>query len=103
MLQELKEKVCTLNVELPKCRLVVWTSGNVSGRDVKTGYVVIKPSGVKYEQLKPENMVVVDLQGQIVEGQGKPSFDTATHLYVYRQILDGSICQMNFYFCCLIS
>jgi len=88
MLEELKEKICALNQELPKSHLVVWTSGNVSGRDVKTGYVVIKPSGVKYEQLRPKDMVVVDLQGKILEGQGKPSFDTATHLYVYRHRSD---------------
>jgi L-ribulose-5-phosphate 4-epimerase len=73
-----------MNLELPKWGLVTWTSGNVSGRDRQTGYIVIKPSGVRYEDLTPERMVVVDLDGRVVEGPLKPSVDTATHLYVYR-------------------
>ena len=73
-----------MNLELPKWGLVTWTSGNVSGRDRDSGYVVIKPSGVRYEDLTPENMVVVDLDGSVVEGPLKPSVDTTTHLYVYR-------------------
>ena len=73
-----------MNLELPKHGLVTWTSGNVSGRDPETGYVVIKPSGVRYADLTPESMVVVDLEGTVVEGPLKPSVDTATHLYVYR-------------------
>jgi L-ribulose-5-phosphate 4-epimerase len=84
MLEELKELVCELNLELPRNRLVTATSGNVSGRDPETGYVVIKPSGVKYSQLKPSLMVVVDLDNRVIEGKLKPSFDTRTHLYVYR-------------------
>jgi L-ribulose-5-phosphate 4-epimerase len=72
-----------MNLELPRQHLVTWTSGNVSGRDPDTGYVVIKPSGVRYEALAPENMVVVDLDGNIIEGPLRPSVDTATHLYVY--------------------
>ena len=84
MLEELKERVCELNLELPRNRLVVATSGNVSGRDPETGYVVIKPSGVKYSELKPTLMVVVDLDGNVVEGKLAPSVDTKTHLYVYR-------------------
>jgi L-ribulose-5-phosphate 4-epimerase len=84
MLERLKEEVYKLHLELPKNQLVVWTSGNVSARDPRTGYVVIKPSGVRYEDLRPEQMVVVDLDGQRIEGHLKPSSDTASHLYIYR-------------------
>jgi L-ribulose-5-phosphate 4-epimerase len=83
MLTELKRTVYELNMELPKNNLVVMTSGNVSGRDPKTGYIVIKPSGVKYEKLTPENMVVVDSKGKVIEGDLAPSVDTETHLYIY--------------------
>jgi L-ribulose-5-phosphate 4-epimerase len=69
---------------LPKNNLVTWTGGNVSARDPQTGYVVIKPSGVRYEDLRPEHMVVVDMDGNRVEGDLKPSSDTASHLYIYR-------------------
>jgi L-ribulose-5-phosphate 4-epimerase len=86
MLENLKEEVCQLNLELPANNLVVWTSGNVSVRDTETGYVVIKPSGVKFEDLKPEQMVVVDLDGNVVEGDLKASSDTASHLYIYRHM-----------------
>lgn len=88
MLEALKETVYRLNVMLPKAGLVTWTSGNVSGRDPGTGYVVIKPSGVLYEDMRAEDMVVVDLDGRVVEGRLKPSVDTATHLYVYRHRQD---------------
>ncbi len=84
MLEKLKEELLQLHLELPKHNLVVWTGGNVSARDPETGLVVIKPSGVRYEALRPEQMVVVDLAGQQVEGQLKPSSDTASHLYIYR-------------------
>lgn len=84
MLEDLKERVCELNLELPRNRLVVATSGNVSGRDPETGYVVIKPSGVNYSQLRPTLMVVVDTEGKVIEGKLSPSVDTRTHLYVYR-------------------
>lgn len=84
MLEKLREEVWRMNLELPKNRLVSMTSGNVSGRDKKTGYVVIKPSGISYEDLKPSHMVVVDLEGKIIEGSLKPSVDTPTHLYIYR-------------------
>ena len=84
MLERLKTELVELHLELPRNELVVWTGGNVSGRDPQTGLVVIKPSGVRYEDLRPEHMVVVDLQGQIVEGDLKPSSDTASHLYIYR-------------------
>lgn len=84
MLERLREEVLEANLELPRLGLVRMTSGNVSGRDPDTGYVVIKPSGVRYERLKAEDLVVVDLDGNIVEGRLKPSVDTATHLYIYR-------------------
>ena len=84
MLEELRQVICDLHMELPRNQLVTWTGGNVSGRDPDTGYVVIKPSGVRYEEMKPEHMVVVDLQGQIIEGDLKYSSDTASHLYIYR-------------------
>jgi len=84
MLEQLKEEVYRLHLELPKNRLVVWTGGNVSARDSESGLVVIKPSGVPYEELRPEHHVVVNLQGDVVEGKLKPSSDTASHLYIYR-------------------
>ena len=84
MLNELRAEVCRLHAELPRNNLVAWTSGNVSGRDLKTGLVVIKPSGIRYEDLTPENMVVLDLDGKVVEGKYKPSSDTFAHVYVYR-------------------
>jgi len=73
-----------MHLELPKNRLVTWTSGNVSGRDSETNLVVIKPSGVRYETMQPADLVVVDLEGKVVEGDLNPSVDTPTHLYVYR-------------------
>jgi L-ribulose-5-phosphate 4-epimerase len=84
MLETLREQVWRLHLELPKNHLVTWTSGNVSARDPDTGYVVIKPSGVRYEGLQPENMIVVNLDGERIEGDLKPSSDTASHLYIYR-------------------
>jgi L-ribulose-5-phosphate 4-epimerase len=85
MLQKIREMLCELHMELPKNQLVRWTGGNVSARDPETGYVVIKPSGVRYEVLRPEHMVVVDVMGKIMEGHLKPSSDTASHLYIYRE------------------
>ena len=85
MMQEaLRREVCALNQELPRSGLVAWTSGNVSGRDAQSGLIVIKPSGIRYEELTPEKMVVVDLNGKVVEGSLKPSSDTRAHTYVYR-------------------
>jgi L-ribulose-5-phosphate 4-epimerase len=84
MLEKLKDELLQANLELPRNNLVAWTGGNVSGRDDGTGLVVIKPSGIRYEELKSEDMVVVDLDGNIVEGTLKPSSDTASHLYIYR-------------------
>lgn len=85
MLDKLRQLVCEMNLMLPKAGLVTWTSGNVSGRDRASNLVAIKPSGVRYEHLTPEDIVIVDLEGNVVEGRLKPSVDTATHLYVYRQ------------------
>jgi L-ribulose-5-phosphate 4-epimerase len=84
MLEKLRREVWACNLELPKNDLVKMTSGNVSGRDPETNLVVIKPSGVRYELLTPVNLVVVDLAGKVLEGELKPSMDTATHLYIYR-------------------
>jgi L-ribulose-5-phosphate 4-epimerase len=84
----LKRELCDLHQELPRHHLVAWTSGNVSLLDRESGYVVIKPSGVRYEALRPEHMVVVDLHGTVVEGKLKPSSDTASHLYIYRRRAD---------------
>ena len=88
MLEALREQVWRLHLELPKNNLVTWTGGNLSGRDPQTGYVVIKPSGVRYEDLRPEHMIVLDLDGNILEGDLKPSSDTASHLYIYRHRAD---------------
>jgi L-ribulose-5-phosphate 4-epimerase len=85
LLMKLREEVCALHAELPKNNLVAWTSGNISGRDPETNLVVIKPSGIKFDDLRPENMVVVDINGKIVEGDYKASSDTASHCYIYRQ------------------
>ena len=73
MLDSLRLEIYRLHLELPRNNLVVWTSGNVSGRDPESGLVVIKPSGLRYQDLSPENMVVVDPQGKVVEGNLKPS------------------------------
>lgn len=84
LLDQLREIVWKCNLELPKNDLVRMTSGNVSGRDKESGLVVIKPSGLSFEEMRPEDMVVVDLDGRVVEGDLKPSTDTDTHLYVYQ-------------------
>ena len=88
MLESLREQVWKLHLELPKNGLVTWTGGNVSARDPETNYVVIKPSGMRYEDLRPEHMVVVDMEGKLVEGKLKFSSDTASHLYIYRHRSD---------------
>lgn len=84
MLEQLKEKVLKANLELPKYGLVTFTWGNVSGIDRESGLVVIKPSGVEYDNMTADDMVVVDLQGNVIEGKWKPSSDTATHLCLYK-------------------
>ena len=83
MLESLKEKVWKANMELPKYGLVTFTWGNVSGIDREKGLVVIKPSGVEYDGMSVEDMVVVNLEGNVVEGKWKPSSDTPTHLALY--------------------
>lgn len=83
MLEELKKTVCEANLLLPKYGLVTFTWGNVSGIDREKGLVVIKPSGVEYDNMTPDDMVVVDLEGNTVEGKWKPSSDTATHVVLY--------------------
>ena len=84
MLEALKEEVCEQNHELPRNNLVVGSGGNVSARDPETGLIVIKPSGVKFAKLSPDTMVVVDIEGNVIEGKMKPSVDTGVHLYIYR-------------------
>ncbi|NLY30121.1 MAG: L-ribulose-5-phosphate 4-epimerase [Firmicutes bacterium] len=84
MLEQLKEAVLAANLELPRRGLVTYTWGNVSGICRERGLVVIKPSGVSYEEMKAEDMVVLDLEGNVVEGDLRPSSDTPTHLALYR-------------------
>lgn len=85
MLEELKKQVCEANLLLPKYGMVVFTWGNVSGIDREKGLMVIKPSGVEYDTMTPDDMVVVELgTGRIVEGRYKPSSDTDTHLELYK-------------------
>ncbi len=84
MLEELKAKVCQANLDLVKHGLVFFTWGNVSAIDRESGLVVIKPSGVSYDNMKAEDMVVVDLEGKVVEGHYKPSSDTPTHVELYK-------------------
>ena len=88
MLEDIKQKVYEANMLLPKYGLVTFTWGNVSAIDRETGYFVIKPSGVDYEIMKPEDMVVMDLEGNRVEGRYKPSSDTPTHLELYKKYPD---------------
>lgn len=84
MLEELKKKVYEANILLPKYGLVTFTWGNVSAIDRETGYFVIKPSGVEYEDMGPEDMVIMDLDGNKIEGNLNPSSDTATHIEIYK-------------------
>lgn len=84
MLEQLKKDVYEANMELVEKGLVIYTWGNVSGIDRETGLVVIKPSGVDYATLCPEDMTVVDLDGNVVEGRYKPSSDTPTHVELYK-------------------
>ncbi len=85
-LKQLRVEVCRLHAELPKNDLVAWTSGNISARDPDSGLVAIKPSGLRFEELTPANMVVTDLAGKVVEGNLAPSSDTASHCYIYRHM-----------------
>lgn len=84
MLEKLKEEVLRANLLLPKYGLVTFTWGNVSAIDREAGLVVIKPSGVSYDNMTPEDMVVVDLDGKVVEGKWRPSSDTPTHVELYK-------------------
>lgn len=84
MLEQLKEQLVALHLELPRNNLVMWTGGNVSQRDAETGLVVIKASGIRYEEMRAEHMLVVDLDGKVVEGRYKPSSDVYSHLYIYK-------------------
>ena len=88
MLENLKEEVFKANMLLPKYNLVTFTWGNVSGIDREKGLVVIKPSGVEYEKMTKDDMVVVDLEGNVVEGNLRPSSDTATHIELYKNFKD---------------
>ncbi|WP_415576436.1 class II aldolase/adducin family protein, partial [Lactobacillus bombicola] len=83
MLEKLKQEVYEANMQLPQLGLVTFTWGNVSGIDRQQGLYVIKPSGVSYEELTPADLVVVNLKGEVVEGQLNPSSDTPTHTYLY--------------------
>ena len=85
MLEQLKKEVYEANMELPRRGLITYTWGNVSGRDAETGYFVIKPSGVDYDKLTPDDMVVVDLNGKVIEGKYRPSSDTPTHIELYKK------------------
>ena len=85
MLEKLKQSVYEANMELPRRGLVTYTWGNVSGIDREKGLVVIKPSAVRYEELTPDKLVVLDLDGKVVEGELNPSSDTKTHLVLYRK------------------
>ncbi|AGT32232.1 L-ribulose-5-phosphate 4-epimerase [Geobacillus genomosp. 3] len=87
MLEELKQAVLEANLQLPQYRLVTFTWGNVSGIDRERGLVVIKPSGVAYDKLTVDDMVVVNLDGEVIEGHLKPSSDTPTHVWLYKQFL----------------
>ena len=85
MLEQLKKDVYEANMELPRRGLITYTWGNVSGRDAETGYFVIKPSGVDYDKLTTDDMVVVDLTGKVIEGKYRPSSDTPTHIELYKK------------------
>ncbi len=90
-MQKLKQQVFEANMELPRYGLVTFTWGNVSAIDRERGLVVIKPSGVAYETMKAADMVVVDMSGKVVEGEYRPSSDTATHLELYRRYPSPSL------------
>lgn len=84
-IKQLKERVCNANLTLKKSNLITLTWGNVSAKDEESGLIIIKPSGVSYDTMKPEDMVVVGLDGNTVEGTYRPSSDLPTHLYLYKQ------------------
>jgi L-ribulose-5-phosphate 4-epimerase len=86
VVSDLRAEVARLHAELPRWELVVWTAGNVSARVEGQDLLVIKPSGVGYDELSADAMVVCDLDGNLVDGDGKPSSDTAAHAYAYRHL-----------------
>ncbi len=88
MLENMKIKVCKANLDLVKHGLVIFTWGNVSAIDREKGLIVVKPSGINYDSMKPEDMVVVDLEGNVIEGNYKPSSDTNTHIILYKNFLN---------------
>lgn len=96
MHEELRKAVCDANCELPKQRLVIYSWGNVSGMDRAAGVIAIKPSGVAYDELTPDKIVLLDPDGNLVEGDLKPSSDTPTHLELYRNFeAIGGICHTH--------
>ncbi len=96
MLEQLKQSVCEANLQLQKHNLVIYSWGNVSGIDRSSGIVAIKPSGFSYDELTPDKMVLLSLDGQIIEGTLKPSSDTPTHLELYRNFKSiGGICHTH--------
>jgi len=96
MLEQLKKSVCKANLELQKQSLVIYSFGNVSGIDRKKGIVAIKPSGIAYEKLTFDKIVLLDLQGNVIEGKLRPSSDTPTHLELYRTFSDiGGVCHTH--------
>lgn len=96
MLKKLREKVCQANLELPRRGLVIYSWGNVSGIDRESGIVVIKPSGISYSELTPDKLVLLDLNGTIIEGELNPSSDTPTHLELYRSFPEvGGVCHTH--------
>jgi L-fuculose-phosphate aldolase/L-ribulose-5-phosphate 4-epimerase len=88
MLQELRKQVLDASLNLVKYRLVTLTGGNVSGRDPITGFIAITPSGMEYEGLNPEDIVILDAEGNVIDGKWKPSVDTKFHLYIYKNRKD---------------
>ena len=96
MYEQLKKEVCQANIELQKQNLVIYSWGNVSGIDRKAGIVAIKPSGVAYDELTPEKIVLIDLDGKKIEGDMNPSSDTPTHLELYRNFQSiGGVCHTH--------
>ena len=96
MYEELRRAVCDANIAMETHQLVIYSWGNVSGIDRGAGIVIIKPSGVPYRALTPEQMVAVDMEGEVIEGDLKPSSDTPTHLELYRHFSGvGGICHTH--------
>lgn len=96
MLKNLKIQVCDANIELSRQKLVIYSWGNVSGIDREKGIVAIKPSGVSYDELTPDKIVLLDLDGNVIEGDLKPSSDTPTHLELYKNFKNiGGICHTH--------